>query len=432
MFFIRPIRLTGPIGPIAPLLFTLLLVASAPALGAQAPQDQLRRTRQSLREERSDLQQLKQQLQTEQRRVTQGKHRERSILTEIQAADQRLEEAEDRYAENQKNLALVQENLKNIRAAIAETETTLAEMRSLLADRLRLLYREGGRNLWQVLLTANTLSEALTRLKFFHTLAAQNAYWVERLSLTGRELIQKRLELAEREAQAQSLEAESLRDLERVKARKSEREAMLSRVRTERAEHEEALQELTAASSRLNDLITRLERKARDLERRAAEAERQKRLAAETARRAAGSKIPPATPQPTPVPWPRLRLVWPTRGRVTMLFGKVRHPRFNTFIYNKGIDIAGPIGQNVVAAASGRVLFAEWFEGYGRMVILDHGEGLNTVYAHLAKITVTEGQTVASNQVLGTLGDSGTWKGPVLYFEIRQRGEALDPLAYLR
>lgn len=109
----------------------------------------------------------------------------------------------------------------------------------------------------------------------------------------------------------------------------------------------------------------------------------------------------------------------------------MRHPRFDTYVTNKGIDIAGTIGQNVVAVAPGHVLFAEWFEGYGRMVILDHGNGFNTIYAHLAKISVSEGQTTGDGEIIGTLGDSGTWKGPTLYFEIRQRGEAVDPQAWL-
>lgn len=409
--------------------------APARADGKPAAKEQLSQARRNLRQERNDLKNLKRRLQTEQQRVNQGKRRERSILAEIQLADQHLEEAEDRYAENQRNLALVRENLQNIRAAIRDTETALAGMRETLAVRLRLLYREGSRGLWRVLVSASTLSEALSRLKFFHILAAQNAYWVERLSVTCRELAEQKMELAEREAQARELEGESLRALDRVKARKTERERTLSRISTERASREQAVRELTAASRRLNDLIGRLERKARELERKAAEEERRRQLAAEAARRA-GGKPAPSKPAPTPVrselPPAWRRLPWPTRGRVTSLFGKTRHPRFDTYVYNKGIDIAGPMGQNVIAVASGRVIFAEWFEGYGRMVILDHGDGLNTVYAHLAKITVSEGQTIAGGQPIGALGDSGTWKGPSLYFEIRQRGQALDPLKCLK
>jgi len=411
-----------------------LLAAPAWAAKPSGPREQLQQTRKNLRQEQNDLKNVQRQLQTEQQRINQGKRQERSILKDIQIADQHLEEAEDRYAESQRNLALVRENLKNIRAAIHDTEGSLSEMRGMLAMRLRLLYREGSRGLWRVLVTSSTLSEALSRLKFFRTLAAQNAYWVERLSLTRQDLARQKLVLAERETQARDLEEESRAALGKVKARKAERETMLARVRTERTAHEEAVRELTTAAKRLNDLVSRLERKARELERKAAEAERQKQLAEATARKAAGKPAPPpvATPARPALSAAWQNLPWPTRGRVTSAFGKVRHPRFNTYIYNKGIDIAGPMGQNVTAVAPGKVLFAEWFEGYGRMVILDHGDGLNTVYAHLAKITVSEGQTVTGSQAIGTLGDSGTWKGPSLYFEIRQRGQALDPLTCLQ
>jgi len=424
---------------VAGLSAVLLAAGAAPltAAPAQASRDQLKQTRRSLSRERKDLKNLQRQISNERRRVHQGKQRERSILSEIQAADRRIEDAEDRYAENQRNLVLVQKNLQNIRDAMSQTESSLREMRNLLALRLRALYREGNRGLWRTLATSHTLSEALTRLRFFHMLAAQNANWVERLSLTRLELSRQKLELAERESQARELENESLQALEKIRVRKQEREHMLGRVRDERTAHEQAVQELTTASKRLSALINRLEHKARDLERKAAEQERQRRLSEAAARKAQGKA--PLPPRPTPTQAPVLtslpsgwrKMPWPTRGRVTSLYGKTRHPRFSTYVYNTGIDIAGSIGQNVTAVAPGRVLFAEWFEGYGRMVILDHGNGINTICAHLAKITVNEGQSVTQGQLIGTLGDSGTWKGPTLYFELRLRGQALDPLQWL-
>ena len=80
---------------------------------------------------------------------------------------------------------------------------------------------------------------------------------------------------------------------------------------------------------------------------------------------------------------------------------------------------------------SGRVRYAGWFQGYGRLVILDHGGGYYTVSGHLAEIAVAVGDTVASGAPIGTVGDSGSLSGPRLYFEIRRGGEALDPREWL-
>jgi murein DD-endopeptidase MepM/ murein hydrolase activator NlpD len=235
----------------------------------------------------------------------------------------------------------------------------------------------------------------------------QNAYWIERLGEKRAELAGQQREWDEREAQARSLEDLSRKNLGRVQDHKSAREQKLKRLQTDRAAHEQALRELNAASQRLTALLVQLKRQAADLERRL---------------RFSGAPF-----------GQRLgRLLWPTRGRVIAPFGKVRHPRFNTYLLHKGIDIAGPIGQNVFAVAPGNVLFAEWFEGYGRMIIVDHGGGFNTVYAHLAKISASAGQRVEEGQVIATLGDSGTWNGPALYFEIRHKGEAVDPLPWLK
>jgi septal ring factor EnvC (AmiA/AmiB activator) len=388
----------------------LILAVTWAGLGVSATASeshkQLQQTQQNLQKGQQDLKTLQQQITQEQQRVIQGKRQERSILTELQAVEKRIAEAEERYGEDQRNLQTVQYALQNIRSTIIQTESTQRDMKSFLAVRLRLLYREGRQGFWRTLVTSPSVSEALRRLKFFHILASQNAYWVERLTLTRAKLAGQKLILAERERQARDLEASSLRTLERIRGHKQQREQMLDRVRNEREAHEQAARELTAAAERLNRLMEQLKRRAAELE---------KKIRLEGAPFAQRQK----------------KLIWPTRGRVASRFGKVRHPRFNTYVFNKGIDITGPIGQNVVAVAPGNVLYAEWFEGYGRMVILDHGRGFNTIYAHLAKISVSEGQSVFEGQSLGTLGDSGTWKGPTLYFEIRQRGEAVNPLDWL-
>ncbi|HCW51374.1 MAG TPA: peptidase M23, partial [Clostridiales bacterium] len=118
-------------------------------------------------------------------------------------------------------------------------------------------------------------------------------------------------------------------------------------------------------------------------------------------------------------------LIWPCRGPITSRFG----PRWGRL--HTGIDIAAPYGASIRAAAAGRVTHAGWYGNYGRCVILDHGGGLQTLYAHAHEILVTVGESVAQGQVIARVGTTGNSTGPHLHFEVRVSGSIRNPLNYL-
>lgn len=118
-------------------------------------------------------------------------------------------------------------------------------------------------------------------------------------------------------------------------------------------------------------------------------------------------------------------LVWPVSGPVTSGFG-MRWGRMH-----EGIDIAASIGTPVHAAAAGTVIYASWMTGYGNLVVVDHGNGLATAYAHASALLVHVGQPVAQGQTVSLVGSTGNSTGPHLHFEVRVNGVAVDPLLYL-
>lgn len=118
-------------------------------------------------------------------------------------------------------------------------------------------------------------------------------------------------------------------------------------------------------------------------------------------------------------------LIWPVSGPITSPFG----PRWGRM--HEGIDIAAPSGTPIVAAAAGTVIYTGWLGGYGNLVVIDHGNGLATAYAHESGIVVGQGQSVAQGQVIGYVGSTGNATGSVLHFEVRVNGAAVDPLGYL-
>jgi murein DD-endopeptidase MepM/ murein hydrolase activator NlpD len=116
--------------------------------------------------------------------------------------------------------------------------------------------------------------------------------------------------------------------------------------------------------------------------------------------------------------------------RLTSGFGVRFHPLLNHRQLHTGVDWAAPTGTPVTAAAAGRVLSAERGEGgLGIMVVVDHGGGWHTAYAHLARFTVTEGDCLKAGDVLGAVGATGLTGGPALHFEVRREGTPVDPLA---
>jgi len=141
-----------------------------------------------------------------------------------------------------------------------------------------------------------------------------------------------------------------------------------------------------------------------------------------------------------PLPYPFIplyerkgALVWPVSGRIITPFGPQKHPRFNTITTNSGIEIAPKkAGTSVLAVHAGRVVYADAFEGYGNLIIVDHGLTYYTLYGHCSEFQVAKGDPVRPGQTIALTGDSGSLKGECLYFEIRYKTKALDPLKWLK
>jgi len=119
--------------------------------------------------------------------------------------------------------------------------------------------------------------------------------------------------------------------------------------------------------------------------------------------------------------------VWPVHGPISSPFGPRIHPIYGAPSFHTGIDIAVPEGTPVRAAASGTVTFAGWYEGFGVLVVIDHGNGYESYYAHLSKLLVSAGQSVSAGDVIALSGNTGLSTGPHLHFEVRYFGTPVDP-----
>ncbi len=209
---------------------------------------------------------------------------------------------------------------------------------------------------------------------------------------------------------------------ESLKSRIAKKKREVEAVRSSRAR---LLRSVRASKKRMDRLLAETVSSRRGLESRMSRIlSEQRRLARVRAARSSRARAPASSFAGS--------LAWPVRGKVVRKFGKHKHAEFNAVVYSSGVEIAARRGSPVTAAASGRVVHQGWIKGYGRVMIVDHGNDFWTVYGHLQDFRVREKQTVKRGMVIGTVGDTGSLRGVSLYFEVRVKGVAKNPKIYLR
>ena len=149
-----------------------------------------------------------------------------------------------------------------------------------------------------------------------------------------------------------------------------------------------------------------------------------KALLTQQSRSASGSSAQPST---SGFIWP-----CPASRYITSYFGRRVHPVYKTVKVHNGLDIGGPNGTNIVAANSGTVIVSEYSSSYGNYIVISHGGGVTTLYAHMSARLVSVGASVSRGQVIGREGSTGISTGPHLHFEVAVNGVRRDPLSYVR
>jgi septal ring factor EnvC (AmiA/AmiB activator) len=125
-------------------------------------------------------------------------------------------------------------------------------------------------------------------------------------------------------------------------------------------------------------------------------------------------------------------LPWPTGGEITLTFGRIKNLDSHTYTRHRGFDFKAPAGTEIRAVHDASVIYCDWFRGYGKLVILLHDDGYNSVYAHCSEILVQKGDLVRAGQPIALIGETGSLKGPFLYFEIRENAKPVDPALWLQ
>lgn len=351
-----------------------------------APEERLRAIRREISRLRGEMEALEQQAQ--------------GLLGELErlAAELRLREAE--LSEVELRLGETERAIEQRTASLAVLEQRRQAIEDYLVFRLREVYKRGPdrrlrqlvggdelESYWRALRYASWLSERDVRTLEAHR---ENSRQLQR-ETEGLRAVLQQLEGTRREA------AEARRRLARGRERRSR---LLAEIRDDQNKRQTAVAELEQASRELTGVV--------------------QGLGAESAE------------VMLDVHKFRGLLDWPVEAPVSAGFGRIVHPRFRTEVPHPGWDLEAPAGTEFRSAFDGLVRFASWLRGYGLTVIVDHGGGMLSIYAHASVLLVEQGETVLRNRALGRVGDTGSLKGPYLYFEIRRDGRPVDPADWLR
>lgn len=355
--------------------------------------------RQRLLDARNELATLREELEEHRLELRLLDQKERGLLEGVGHFDEdlaRLEELERRVMVEEVELRTAHDeallNLERSRRQRAATEQRIR-------GRLRSLYVLGhGANL-RVLLGAQSFGELAVRRRAHRSLAHLDDELLRELQRTEAEF--QRNEERQRTLWEETREARAQLDEQRelIRMAREERDALMERIEAEKELQMRAVREIVQRQRELSALL--------------------------------GNLSSARAPRKNASAWLRRGLLRPTAGPIERKFGVSRVRETGAKVTSNGIEISAPRGAPVVAPADGVVVYVGWVRGFGRLVILDHGDGYHSLHAHLSTTAVSQGSLAQRGEKLGTVGDTESLDGPKLYFELRHHGRPLDPAPYL-
>ena len=366
---------------------------------------------------------------------------------QLKRVEARVAVASTRLTRSKRNLTAETTRAGRLALELARAQAKVAERKLAVRRRLRAIYVAGEARPLSAFLTARSPGDLAACAYLLERIASRDRAMYEDLRRWTRYARKRKSEGDASVARLRGLTQEQAERRRELQGAQSAKRDFLARLTNRRQEVVGALAQFEADERRISAAIAAYEARVRAeaIARRARIARRKAELARQRAEyerrlRMARRKRKPAPPRPSETPPEREEtpdpdrspgaVGRPTSGPITSGFGSRLHPILKTRRMHSGVDFGGGFGAPVRAVADGTVVAATTLGGYGQVVILDHGGGVVTVYAHLSSFAVTGGR-VRRGQRIGAIGSTGLSTGPHLHFEVHLRGRKVNPMGYL-
>ncbi len=346
----------------------------------------------------SELEQMQKEIDEFQKQINSKRRSENSVAKELETLELQIALSQKELDYMMAKIQYLNDRIAETRQEIADLEEQTEEKKDLFSDRLVCLYKAGTTSYLEILLNSDSLSDFMARLYYLKEIAQDDARIIEEYKVMMDELSEKKERL---EKDAQDLTWAKAQEEERkavVASRSADRERYLAQLQQDRKKLEEALDQIERESKALEKVI-------KDLQAEGHQREKKEGL----------SMIRPVD-----------------GGWVSSEYGNRCHPTLERYQGHGGIDIAVGSGKPIKAAEDGTVLLVAKEAGYGLYVIVDHGGGISTLYAHASKLLVKKGDVVTRGQTLALVGSTGISTGPHLHFEVRVNGKRDNPRNWVK
>lgn len=329
--------------------------------------------------------------------------REGGVLDQIERLSAELALSQAQRREVSQQLAESSDRIDGLTLQLSTLADEQEQRRQYLAFRLREIYKAGPGEPLKRALGEGAGADYWNGLRYANFLSERDRQVLDAFQQSQREaLLARDAQMAEQQ-QLDRLESQLVRRRQEIKLARARQSRLLAEIREDQSRRQAAIDELTEAVDAMGRFVERLKPEASS----------------------------PLANNLNILKFKGL-LDWPAAGAIRDGFGTVVHPRFKTRIPHPGVDISAKSGDPIFAVFGGTVAFSGWMRGYGLTTIIDHGGGVHTVYAHASVAWTEAGEQISKGEKIALVGETGSLRGPGLYFEIREQGRAVDPKNWLR
>ncbi|MEH1921170.1 murein hydrolase activator EnvC family protein [Nostoc sp.] len=360
-----------------------------------------------------NLRQQQQQMNQQHQSVVQDRDRLTNLQREAQknltGLKQNVQTTDSYIQESESRLQLAAQRLQKLEADLDVAERSYQERQVATVARLRYLQRSPASFGWAVLLESENISDFFSRRHQLKLVYQADQKILLKLNTQAKLIDKQKTEVEQQKNEIALIREQLLAQKSDYQTQAQSQSELIQRLNSDRLALEAAQNQLERESKNLEVLIQQKVAEARSSE------EAQTKTNSRTNIIIRGTGV----------------MTYPSDAPTSSPFGWRIHPILGYRRFHAGLDFAASYGSKIRAADSGKVIFAGWYGGYGRAVIIDHGNGLTTLYGHTSELYVTEGQTVERGQAIGAVGSTGFSTGPHLHFEVRRNGTPVNPTDYL-